>query len=676
LRPRVAVILLVVVAAGLGTTLSFAEASDFIPRSWRNGAYFDLFASYEMDDNRASVQPFRWDDTFIREKLTLFSDGYVYDPRFLQYHGSLGGALKQEYYDASYLDSQGWTHDTGVEYEARLYFLAEHPYNVELYALRYEPLFKEQASTQHDSIETGRGISFQYRKRPWLAHAKYSTDSLDNGFSITTIDRLGLDGEYFKHYTNGNLLSFNGAYNPSRSTTSEDLESDTEEYLLGNIIDVKKVRLHSSVTRNDRDQTSPLSGDYSNDQFSWYELLNAYFPWHLRSNVSYRRQNNDSTFPDPVLGTRELTDHTHDLQVDVIHHLFQSLDTTFTWLDSTRTSSSGETRWNGENLNLNYTKSIPRGRILAGTNIGRADTTSSGRTDIAAEPHLANAVPGFFDLTQPNIEPGTVAIFLKSPLAPFNNILLVENVHYTLALIGNTTEVTILALPPLFVVPGTYDFLASYSIATADYELASRTFGFNASVDLFDTMLTPYYSYVEIRSDVLEGTFPGTPLDSTTNTLGLRYLNGPWRARGEYQDLDWEVSPYHAWRGELQYVGPLNPTTNVYGTAQYLHKYYPQGTSQGQPEAYNEETSSVSGNVRKDVPAQGLSFSVGATMSRTVGRVDTNAYSLNSMLTWRVGKLNVTAGATAYASDTSGAATVESDRFHQYFYLMLRRDLF
>jgi hypothetical protein len=664
------------VAAGLGATLCLAQERSFLPTSWQNGGYFDLFGSYESDDNRSPVQPFGWNDTFFREKLTLFSDGYVYDPRFLQYHGSLSGALKQESYNATYLEDQGWTHGTGVEYEARLYFLAEHPYNVELYALRYEPLFKEQASTQHDSIETSRGISFQYRKRPWLGHAKYSTDSLDNGFSTTTIDRLGLDGEYFKHYSNGNLLSFNGAYNPSRSTTSEGLESDTKEYLLGNVIDVKKVRLNSSVTQNDRDQTSPLSGDYTNNQFSWYELLNAYFPWNLRSNVSWRRQNNDSTFPDPITGTRELTDHTHDFQVDIIHRLYQSLDTSFTYLDSARESSSGETRWTGENLNLNYTKSIPRGRVLAGTNFGRADSSSEGRTDVVAEPHLANPVPGFFDLTQPNVDPGTVAIFLKSPLAPFNNIQLVENVNYTLSLIGNTTQVTLLTLPPLFVVPGTYDFLASYSIATGDYELASHVFGFNASVDLLDNMFTPYYSYVAIRSDVLSGTFPGTPLDSTTNTLGLRYLNGPWRARGEYQDLEWEVSPYRAWRGELQYVGPVNPTTNVYGTAQYLHKYYPQGTSQGQPEAYNEETSSVSGNVRKDVPSQGLAFSVGATLSRTVGRVDTDAYSLNSSLTWRVGKISVTAGANAYASNTSGGATVESDRFHQYYYLMLRRQIF
>jgi hypothetical protein len=680
LRPRVVLLLCVAaglaVATGLGTAPSFAAAGDFAPRSWQNGAYFDLFGSYEMDDNRASAQPFRWDDTFFREKLTLFSDGYVYDPRFLQYHGSLSGALKQEYYEASYLDPQGWTHDTGVEYEARLFFLSEHPYNVELFALRYEPLFKEQASTQHNSIETSRGIFFQYRRRPWLGHAKYSVDALDNGFSTTTITRLGLDGEYFKHYSNGNLLSFTGAYNPSRTTTTEDLTSHTSEYLLGNVIDVKKLRLNSSVTRTNRDQDSPLSGEYTNDQSSWYEMLNAYFPWHLRSNVSYRRQNNDSTFPDPLLGERELTDDSHDFQVDLIHRLYESLDTTLSYLDSDRRSSSGETRWNAENLNLNYTKSIPRGRVLAGTNLGRAHTTSEGITDIVAEPHLANAVPGFFDLGQPNVEPGSVAIFLKSPLAPFNNIQLVENLHYTLALVGNTTEVTILTLPPLFAVPGTFDFLASYSLATGDYELDSRTFAFNGSVDLFDNMWTPYYSYVAIRSDVTQGVFPGTPLDSTTNTLGLRYLNGPWRARGEYQDLDWEVSPYHAWRGEVQYVGPINPTTNIYGTAQYLHKYYPQGTSQGQLEPYNEETSSVSGNVRKDVPSQGLAFSVGATLSRTVGRVDTDAYSLNSSLSWRIGKINLTAGATAYGSATSGSDSVESDRFHQYFYLMLRRFLF
>jgi hypothetical protein len=170
--------------------------------------------------------------------------------------------------------------------------------------------------------------------------------------------------------------------------------------------------------------------------------------------------------------------------------------------------------------------------------------------------------------------------------------------------------------------------------------------------------------------------FPGTPLDTTTNTIGVRYQNGPWRARGEYQDLQWEVSPYRAWRADLQYIGAINPTMNFYGTAAYVNKYYPEGTSTGLSEPYTDQTASASGNIRKEVPSQGLAFSVGGSVSRTLGRTDTNAYALNSSLSWKIGKMSLSAGANLYGSDTSGYASADSSRVHQYYYVTLRRIIF
>jgi hypothetical protein len=675
LRFRAAVILCS--AIGLGVSPVFADAGDFLPRPWENGAFFEVFGSYESDDNNRTRQPFGWDDTFLREKLTLYSHGYVYHPRFLQYQASLAGALKQEYYEASYLEPIGWTHDSGVEYDARLFFLTEHPYNLELFAVRYEPLLKEQASIQHDSVESSRGAFFQYRKTPYLVHSKYSVDTIDSGTTSTDITRLGLDGEYFKRYANGNQLSFTAAYNPSQSEATHGLTTDTTQYLLGNLIDLKSVRLNSSVTRTDFEQISPLSGRFESDQSSWYELLNVYFPYHLRSDLSYRRQDNESTFPVPGPGgERRLTDDNEDWRFDLIHRLYESLDTTYTYLDSKRSSSGGDTHLQFHSLTLNYAKRIPRGRLLAGTNLGRGETNSRGVTDIANEPHSGVSVPGPFTLNQQYVDTASIVVFLKSPLAPFNNVPLVETVHYTVATIGNSVEITVFALPPLFLVPGTYDFLVSYTLTGGVYDLDTRVTGFNTSVELFDTLLTPYYSYVAIRSDLVSGVFPGTPLDSTTNTAGLRYLRGPWRARAEYQDLEWEVSPYRAWRGEVQYIGSLSPNLNFYGTATYVNKYFPQGTSPGQPVAYTDETASVAGNIRKEVPSQGLSFSAGGAVSRSMGLVDTNAFSLNSSLTWTIGKLWITAGANAYSSDSYGAATVENDRLHQYYYVTLRRQLF
>lgn len=676
MRRRVAVILCA--ALGLGAPSAFGDARDFIPRPWDNGAYIDLFGSYERDDITRVASPYGWDDTFIREKVTLFSDGYVYHPRFLQYHLSVGGALKQERYDTTYLEPAGWTHSSGVEYDARLFLLPEHPCNLEVFALRYEPLYKQQASTQHDSVETSYGASFQYRRKPWLAHARYSVDTIDQGPYSTTVDRLGLDGEYFKRFLNGNQLSFNAAYNPSSSSTSEDLEASTDQYLFGNLIDLRKVRLNTSLSRNDYGQESDFSGEFSNDQFAWWELLNLYFPWNLRSEISYRRLENDSTIPDPVSGLeRDLTDDNDELQFELVHRLYQSLDTSYVYLDSSRSSSGGDTDTRFQTLNFNYTKTIPDGgRVNLGLNLGRGTTESQGRTDIVSEPHPALAVPGNFTLAQQNVDPASITVFLRSPLPPFAPVQLIETVHYVLTPIANTYQVDIFALPPLFVVPGTYDFFASYSLTGGDYELGSRTRAFSSSVDLFNTMLTPYYSYVAVRSDVLSGIFPGIPFDSTTNTAGVRYQRGPWRARVEYQDLAWDVSPYHAFRGDLQYVGNVSPTMSLYGTAAYVNKRFPDGSSPGLTDPYTDETVSASGSLRKEIPSQGLTLSVGGVLSQTQGLVDTSAWSLNSSMTWRVGKLDVTAGANAYGSDTSGATTVESDRVHQYYYVTVRRLLF
>src|SRR5262249_29074561 len=200
--------------------------------------------------------------------------------------------------------------------------------------------------------------------------------------------------------------------------------------------------------------------------------------------------------------------------------------------------------------------------------------------------------------------------------------------------------------------------------------------GYNASVELLDAMLTPYYSYIAIRSDVLSGVFPGTPLDSTTRTVGLRYHRDELRALGEYQRMDWDISPYRSWRTEVQYSGSLSTTSRAYAIASYLNKYFPQGTSPSQPEAITDRIASASGNYQKQFPDQNLILSAGGSVSRLSGHVDGHAYSLNSSLTWKVGKMDLTAGAAAYESETTGT-TGQTDttngRSHQYYYFNLRR---
>jgi hypothetical protein len=668
------------VAVGFAPSFAFADWRAFVPRPLENGAFFDTFASFERDNIRSGTHPSRWRDTFVRERLTLYSNGYSYDPRFLQYQFSLAEAGKQEDYESSSLEPLGWKYGAGLEYDAKLFFLPEHPYNLQLYDRRYEPLFKEQAGTQHSSVETSRGASFRYRKKPYFLHAGYGNDSIESADSSSDVTRFNLDGEYFKRYKSGNELSFNGAFNPSWFSTSQGLKGDSTEYLFGNFVNLQRVRLSSNLNYNTFDQESNSSGTFKNDQLVAYEVLTAYLPLRFRTDLSYRYQDNRSTIPDAGAGTGlTLSDNGRDLQLDIAHRLYESLDTTYTFLDGTRTSSGGETTTLAHSLALDYTKSIPHGRILVGANLATGETDNRGRVDLVNEPYSATLpVPGSFLLRQQNAEQGSINVFLKSPLPPFETIILVQDENYKVTTVGNSTEIFDITLPqhsPEFNPIGTYDFLVSYS-AAGDFGLRSDTFGGNASVELFDDLLTPYFSYVTVRSKVLSGVFPGIPVDSTTYTTGLIVNFGVVRMRGEYQELQWEVSPYRSWRAEVQYVQPINATTSAYATASYLNKYYPRGTSLEPSAAYTEETESASANIQKQLFSRSMSLTAGGSYSRMQGLVDANAYALNTSLNWTIGKVSLSVGASAYESDTTGTTTGSTRRDHELVFVNLRRRLF
>ena len=534
---------------------ALAGWTDFLPRTLDNGAYLEVDGLFEEEENRYSDRTFRWTDTFFREKLTLFSNGYVYHPRFLLYRAAVTGLLSQERYDTTLAPSEEWRPDDGFEYDFSLHLLPEHPYTLNLFARRYEPLFTERFASRENSIATNQGADFRYRRKPYFVHARYSDDQLTSGELSSDVERLGLDGEYFRQYEDGDHLSVTAAYNPSRFDRSTGLEGTTQEALLGNLLAFGRYRLSSNLSSTQLEQDDRRSSHFESDQFLWLERFDVDLPMNFRGELFYRHQQRDNRFPAAAPGRSDsLSNRSRDFSAMLSHDLFESLTSSYTLSRDLQDSQGGDSSSISHLLAFSYDKTIPHGRLLLGTSFGRNDLESSGQTDVVNEPHTGIAVPGSFTLLQQNVEPDSVFLFVRSPVSPFETVQLAEGVHYLLSNLANALEVQVLSLPPLFTLPGTYDFAASYSLADGGFALASRYSSVNGSVQLFDDRLTPYASYSTVTSEVTSGLYPGAVPDSATTTAGLLFRWGDLRGRGEYRSVDWETNPYSMWMGELQYT--------------------------------------------------------------------------------------------------------------------------
>lgn len=666
-------------AAGFVAVASVrAEAAwiDFLPRPFEKHVYLESYASYERDNSRGDASGILWDDTFFRERLTLESNGYSYDPRFLLYHLSLAGSGKQERYDSSAYASSDWEVDGAIEYDARIVLLPEHAYNFEAFASRYEPVYRQQAATSRDSVMNNYGATVRYERKPWFMHGTFVNTSLDSAGNSSDVRNLNLDGKWFKRFLRGYEITMNGSFNPSWYDNSQGLDGSSIEYVVGNLVNLKKVRLSSNFSQNNFDQSQDTFDRYETDQLAWWELMSIYLPWHFRTDFAYRHHDDESRIDDvgPSPERRYQNDG-DNVQVDVVHRLYDSLDTRYRFVSDMRDSTNGNSDTLSNGVSLDYAKQIPYGRLMAGMNLNRSDLDNTGFADVVNDPYTATAVPGTIALHQTNVTPASIVVVLRSPIPPFETIRLTEGIHYQVNTLVEPFEIQVTSLPDEFLTPGNFDLFVSYSMATGDYELRTDNAGANVSFQMFDNRVTPYFRYLAQRSEVLSGTYPGPPIDSDSYTTGLRLLFGPVRARGEYQILEWDVNPWRAWRAEVQYVGAVTRTISAYATASYLNRHYLGGDPPYSTIDFTEEVVTISGNVTKQIWSHNLFLTLGGAWTHMTGLSDSDAWSANSSIVWHVGELDVSVTASAFGSDSTTGINPSVERDHQLISINLRRKL-
>lgn len=648
----------------------------FLPRPLQNGAWVDFNAIYESDDLSGGAGQTFWSDILLKERVTVFSNGYVYHPRFLTYYVSLTEAFKQENYDSSFAPSQGFRRRTSFEYDTKIVLLPEHPYHLELFARRYEPLYRETYATPPDTIALNRGADFRYRRKPWFFRARFTDDATESTQSWSDVRRLDLGGTYFKELEDGKILSFDAAYTPAKVSNSGGLEGRMTDASVGNTLDLGRYRLVSSLTSSDQSQEGGAAVRSKSSQLTWLERFGADLPGRLRADLTWRYQASDAVYS-AVTGypERTLDSVRRSLEADLNYQVYESLQPLYAFRYDSGSSSGGSSSSLGNSLTLLYTKKVPGGRLLASLYGGQVETESQGQTEVVEEVHAAVSIPGAFLLDRPSADPFSVVVFVRSPQAPFELLQLVENVNYMVAVVGNSLQVTVLGLPPQFAVPGSYEFRVSYSLTGGDFRMRSRNFGESLSLALFDNLVTPYVRYASVRSTVLSGVAPAGGLDSDIFAAGVSLFKGPLRGRVEYQDVRWAISPYHGWRAEIQYIGALSRTTNTNCTAVYEDRSFEETFGEANRPTYSETITSVSGSIQQYIFQRTLSLSAGGTYARVLGLTDSSSYGLNATLGWRVGKLDLSAGASYTSSDTAAGTGFSAQRTHQLYYLRLRRTI-
>jgi len=689
MRAIVLFITVLTLACAMVPSPASGDWRQFIPRMWEQSGELEVYSTYQYNENKSDGTGIKSTDFFARERFNYYLSGYVYHPRFIQYTLKLSVGLKEENFKSSVIES-GWTTGNSTDYNFSMIILPEHPYNLQLYTLRYEPLTQGAFSPQSSSVIYNKGAIFTYKEKPYFVNLSYLDSKNESSVATFDTQTYNASGTYWKEYKGGAFLALSGSYyhvNSDSSVSSIKSSSDTGSLI--NNITYKNATLASSFVYSSFDQGGAVT-DFNNKVFTWSESLNVRLPWNFAAGLGYNYTKSKSTSSAqiPPLTTDntesapsevQSTSTSNNFRFNLTHRLYDSLFTQYSFGYAALDTTFGNSTVTSNTLGINYAKNIPWGRLMAGANYNVSVTDRTGSPAITNELHTSVAVPnGFFLLDNPDVDINTISIFVKNPEAPFELNLLTPDFDYTLTVIGTTVRVTVFNLPPhvpTFPIPGTYDFVANYSLTSANAKFQTTNITYNASLSLFDDLLYPYYTHTSSRQKVLSGTIEGEPLDQTSDVLGIYVSRLPWSLLVEYTNVSSNITPYWEWRTELRYMKDITYTTHVQAAARYSYTDYLKGSSSFSTQPYTDKIAGIDAGIQQRFPSRDMSVSLYGSYTREMGQSNSDTYGGNAVFSWTTRQLLLTIGATL-AYSTNEVANITSKRLYEYYYLNVKRKLF
>lgn len=513
---RIAVITFILSCIAFQTTVSQLCAQDdgifFIERPKLGlGAYYK-----HVDEQRqtANIETKTTSQKF-RESVTVEANGWIYHPDLMEFLLSFEPEWQQE----TFRQSQSAT-DPDQSYDRNTSLLA---YDVGATLLKHKPLtLNIFANRKTGQIDLTNAPDSDIERETWGTRLNFNNPTLPVSIALIRrkFDQTGfyqLEEERdearvtIRHNAKKSVTQLNMFYNSSETTrtTFETIKipSNTMSMEFTNayfITDDNGVRLDSQIYN--------MQADYNGlDQNTWILSENLFYT-HSKNLLSrYRADYNRREFGDSVNEETRLS-------AGLTHHLFDRLTTDLGAAAVINNFDDGGEDLYKSNLDFLYRRSLPWGNVELGAAYDYAMTNRSGSQNvIPTDERLTLSTGTETLLDKENVNLGSIVVTDLT-----NATVYTENIDYRIETVGQDVSISRTLMGAIadgqqVIVHYSYRWDAGY-----DDSLFGQNYRFSLALWSF---LHLAYSHRRIDQNILSGEPPNDPLNDTSNTVRLDFVN-------------------------------------------------------------------------------------------------------------------------------------------------------
>ena len=649
--------------------LGWAALNKFIPKYVDYSADIGIRGLYESDSTTSDKNSYKRKKLTFQEGLGMAGLGYIYSPLFISMKTSVSFGLKQERLSRD--DTTEEKYGDANQFKHVFKILPSHPYNLELYGLRSTPM--TSGGGQTTMVINEYGANALYERRPWNSSLTYTNRKIrsertseNDSFIFTT--------HYFE-----TLLGVSAAclYANNETDTIRSLaRNENSSFNFSKKFKSAYFYTGWSKTKSNQDSklnSSPQSSHF--DQQQWNNELRLDLPQNFSSLLYYNIKDSKTGQKGEFL-TTEFSNYSEQYSFKLNHRLYTSLSTGFAYSHNYIESNSGRSTMERSKLNGSYSKKIPWGHLLGSLSGGVSFNDNKGSTRSFSQPYSVSSLaspPNSFTLNFPLIDRDSIIVRIID-LAPNeqNKIVLREELNeYSIEdIAGGFFRIRINPAATMvadLVSPGglieEYGYEVDFALIPSDYELRTITRNGRLALPLFNTLITPFYSYSDSEQTIMDGNYPALANQSKTHTLGLEFQYDPFRAEIIYSRLRATTISDDRLNTLLEYSNQLTPFTSSRLTLAYEKANTEDKAEVGFSHEQQETLYSIQANLQTIWPQNNITGSITGNYSSYKGSGETNTYSFFSVLSWHIGQMDLDLTATYTDSESSFAGVTTKDDY-------------